>query len=158
MHKLLIFAFLAVIFIRGPGAASDPTAYACPESLPRIETEVNGHPLTLTVAATPEARECGISKRNGLPQNEGFLFVLPAPQPVAFWMKDTRIPIDIAFLDDAGRVLSIQQMVPLRTDVIYRSPQPVRYAIEVNQGWFARQGVGVGDVITLPLPVGLRID
>jgi len=158
MHKFLIFAFLAVIFAGGQGAASDPTAFACPENLPRIEAGVKGHVLTLSVAATPLTRECGISKRNGLPQNKGYLFVLPAPQPFAFWMKDTRIPLAIAFLDDAGRVLSIQQMVPLRTDVIYCSPQPVRYAIEVNQGWFAKHGIGIGDMITLPLPAGLRIE
>ena len=133
------------------------TAAACPLELPVISVTVNDTVLSLEVAALPAARNCGLSKRDFLPPDSGMLFVLPETMPFAVWMKDTRLPLAIAFLDAAGRVLSIEQMAPLRTDVIYESRQPVRYAVEVNQGWFQAQGVHVGDVLDLALPAGLHV-
>jgi hypothetical protein len=85
------------------------------------------------------------------------LFIYPTPGPRSFWMKDTIIPLSIAFLDDSGRILSIQQMRPMQTDKRYRSLQPVRYALEVNQGWFADHGIGVGDIVEMRLPVVIEI-
>jgi len=72
-------------------------------------------------------------------------------------MKDTQIPLSIAFLDDTGRILSIQRMTPMQTNERYYSPQPVRYALEVNQGWFADHGIGVGDIVEMKLPVVIEI-
>ena len=72
-------------------------------------------------------------------------------------MKDTHIPLSIAFLDDSGLILSIHQMTPMQTDERYRSLQPVRYALEVNQGWFAENGIGVGDLVEMKLPVVIEI-
>jgi uncharacterized membrane protein (UPF0127 family) len=127
-------------------------AGACPLQLPTTNITVNGADLNLEIAATPEERECGLSGSSELPPDCGMLFVLPKSMPFAVWMKDTRLPLSVAFLDAAGRVLSIEQMDPLRTDVIYESQQPVRYAIEVNKGWFSEHNVKVGDVIDLALP------
>lgn len=132
-------------------------ADACPLQLPTLTVNVNGIQLSLEIAATPKARKCGLSGRNGLPPNNGMLFVLPESMPFAVWMKDTRLPLSVAFLDSSGRILSIGQMPPLRTDVIYESPQPIRYAIEVNQGWFNEQDIRIGDVIELSLPVGVEV-
>ncbi len=72
-------------------------------------------------------------------------------------MKNTFIPLSIAFLDDSGRIISIQSMTPIQTDEHYRSPQPVRYALEVNQGWFDTRGIQVGDVVEMKLPVVIDI-
>jgi uncharacterized membrane protein (UPF0127 family) len=72
-------------------------------------------------------------------------------------MKDTSIPLTIAFLDGSGKILSIQDMVPLKTDEQYNSSQPASYALEVNQGWFSRRGIEVGDVVEMKLPVKLDI-
>jgi hypothetical protein len=72
-------------------------------------------------------------------------------------MKDTSIPLSIAFLDDNGRILSIQRMTPMQTDERYRSPQPVRYALEVNQGWFADHGIGIGNIVEMKLPAVIEI-
>ncbi len=72
-------------------------------------------------------------------------------------MKDTFIPLSIAYLDDYGQIFSIQDMVPLQTDPQYPSVHPAAYALEVNQGWFSRHGIGVGDVVEMKLPLVLNI-
>jgi uncharacterized membrane protein (UPF0127 family) len=109
------------------------------------------------LATTPKARACGLSNRVKLPENRGMLFIYAAPGPRTFWMKDTHIPLSIAFLDDSGLISSIQHMTPMQTDERYRSLQPVRYALEVNQGWFAEHGIGVGDLVEMKLPVVIEI-
>ena len=130
---------------------------ACPFELPVAEISLTGHPLTVELAGTPQARACGLSHRDKLPDNHGMLFIFPALEPRTFWMKDTRIPLSIAFLDDSGRIVSIHQMAPMQTNERYRSLQPARYALEVNQGWFASRGIGVGDMVEMKLPVVIEI-
>jgi len=125
--------------------------------LPVATISINGHPLAVELATTPKARVCGLSKRVNLPENHGMLFIYPTAGPRRFWMKDTQIPLSIAFLDDTGRILSIQRMTPMQTNERYYSPQPVRYALEVNQGWFADHGIGVGDIVEMKLPVVIEI-
>ncbi len=72
-------------------------------------------------------------------------------------MKNTYIPLSIAFIDDSGRILRIQHMTPMQTGERYYSLQPVRYALEVNQGWFAEHGIGVGEIVEMKLPVMIEI-
>jgi len=127
-------------------------AHACPLQLPSIKLYINGAQLILEIAATPEARRCGLSGREMLPPDAGMLFVLPETMPFAVWMQDTRLPLDIAFLDEAGRVVAIKQLDPQHQNLIYSSPRPVRYAIEVHRGWFAAHHVSVGDNLKIPLP------
>ncbi len=74
-----------------------------------------------------------------------------------FWMADTTLMLSIAFLDEDGRILSIHKMMPAKIQEHYRSPAPARYAIEVNQGWFAEHQIKVGEVIELHLPISLVI-
>jgi len=133
-------------------------ALACPLGLPTTVVEVNGARLELEIAATVEARACGLSRRTALAPDRGMLFVTPAPAVMSFWMKDTTLPLSIAFVGDDGRILSIQQMTPMQTEERYLPPEPVRFAIEVNQGWFERHGVEVGDALELRLPRVLRIE
>jgi uncharacterized membrane protein (UPF0127 family) len=131
--------------------------WACPLELPVATISINGHPLTVELATTPKARVCGLSNRVNLPENHGMLFIYPTIGQRTFWMKDTQITLSIAFLDDSGRILSIQHMPPMQTNERYHSPQPVRYALEVNQGWFAIHGIGVGDIVEMKLPVVIEI-
>ena len=131
--------------------------WACPLELPVATISINGHPLAVELAATPKARVCGLSNRVNLPENHGMLFIYPIIGQRTFWMKDTQITLSIAFLDDSGRILSIQHMPPMQTTERYHSPQPVRYALEVNQGWFAIHGIGVGDIVEMKLPVVIEI-
>ena len=130
---------------------------ACPLELPVATISINGHPLAVELATTPKARVCGLSNRVNLPENHGMLFIYPTIGQRTFWMKDTQITLSIAFLDDSGRILSIQHMPPMQTTERYHSPQPVRYALEVNQGWFAIHGIGVGDIVEMKLPVVIEI-
>ena len=85
------------------------------------------------------------------------LFVFPELRSHTFWMKDTSIPLSIAYLDESGQIFSIQDMLPLDTDKHYPSGQPASYALEVNQGWFGRHGIEVGDVVKINLPLVLDI-
>jgi uncharacterized membrane protein (UPF0127 family) len=130
---------------------------ACPYELPTIQVVVKGHDLTIELATTPEARSCGLSLRDSLPANRGMLFVYAEPEILTFWMKNTRMPLSIAFIDEAGRIVSIQKMNPFPLTTVYASPVPALYALEVNQGWFEKNGVGVGDVVELNLPITLDI-
>jgi hypothetical protein len=130
---------------------------ACPFQLPVATISIKGHTLAVELATTPKARGCGLSNRVKFPENHGMLFIYPIPGLRTFWMKDTHIPLSIAFLDDSGQILRIQHMTPLQTDERYRSLQPVRYALEVNQGWFAEHGIGVGDIVEMKLPVVIEI-
>jgi len=129
-----------------------PGGNACPLQLPNIVIDVNGVQLNLEIATTPEARRCGLSKRADLPSDTGMLFVLPETMPFSVWMKDTRLSLDIAFIDTKGKIVAIEQMDPLHSHKVYTSPQAVRYAIEVPSGWFTAHHVSVGDNLKIPLP------
>lgn len=103
------------------------------------------------VAATDEARRRGLMGRESLPPRGGMLFLFPKERRGGFWMKNTPLPLSIAFLDAQGRILTILDMDPCRTDPcpVYDPGHPYRAALEVNQGAFERLGVEVGDVATL---------
>ena len=84
--------------------------------------------------------------RKYLPKNQGMLFKFRTPTFASFWMRDTYIPLDIAFLDDNGKILQIESMTPLSTGIIYSNHQ-CRYALEVNKGWFTKNDIAVGSRI-----------
>jgi uncharacterized membrane protein (UPF0127 family) len=114
--------------------------------LPTRTLTIGGHPLTVEVAATPETRATGLMNRFSLQTDHGMLFVFEAPQPLAFWMKDTYVPLSIAFVDARGRILNIEDMRP-RDESTHWSKGVALYAIEMRQGWFAAKGIGAGDVV-----------
>jgi len=132
-------------------------ARTCPFELPITTATVKGRELTVEIAATPQSRSCGLSRRSRLPENRAMLFVYPKPQKLSFWMKETFVPLSIAFIDDAGRITAILKMDLMPATRLYSSPGKARYALEVNQGWFEENGVGVGDVVEFNLPVMLNI-
>ena len=134
-----------------------PASPACPIDLPTATIYLKGNPLTVELATTPTSRGCGLSHRHELPQNRGMLFIFADLRPRNFWMKDTFIPLSIAYLDKSGRIFSIQDMLPLQTDKQYPSVQPAACALEVSQGWFSRHGVEVGDIVEMKLPLVLNI-
>ncbi len=114
-----------------------------------------GHNVTLNVevADEPQERAQGLMNRQSLPDDAGMLFVWPADTAASFWMRDTVIPLSIAFVTAGGVVIDIQDMEPLSEERI-AAPQPYRYAVEVNQGWFGDNDVRVDDVLQLPVGVG----
>jgi uncharacterized membrane protein (UPF0127 family) len=130
---------------------------ACPLELPSATISIKGYTLTAELATTPAARACGLSRRDELPKDHGMLFIYPDMRPISFWMKGTKIPLSIAFLDDSGHIFSIQDMTPMQTDRRYHSSRPASYALEVNLGWFRRHGIDVGDAVKMKLPIVLDI-
>ena len=101
------------------------------------------------IAAAPEARQQGLMFRQELPEGEGMLFIFEADQILSFWMKNTYIPLTIAFIAWDGRIIDIKDMYP-HDETSVTSSRSVRYALEVPQGWFSRTGVQVGDIVKIP--------
>jgi len=95
------------------------------------------------VASTAEERREGLMYREDLPDGTGMLFVFPDERPRSFWMANTFIPLDIAFIDSGSRIVDIRQMEPETTDLT-ESDAPAMFALEVRQGWFADRGVEIG--------------
>lgn len=114
-----------------------------PAGLPVAEIVVGGQPLRVEIAADDASRSRGLMGREVLPAGTGMLFVYPDSAVRAFWMKDTPLPLDIAYLDGSGRVIDIQTMTPFSLEP-HRSAAPARYALEVPAGWFAAHGVAPG--------------
>jgi uncharacterized protein len=103
--------------------------------------------LFVEFADTNTKREYGLMNRKSLNHNGGMLFKFHFPTKLSFWMRDTYIPLDIAFIDDSGKILQIEEMIPLSTKPI-RSSNSCRYALEVNKGWFNNNGIKVGDIVS----------
>ncbi len=118
-----------------------------------IGGEGEGVELTVELAQTAAERSRGLMGREELPDNRGMLFVFPQDTETAFWMRDTLIPLSIAFIAEDGAILDVQDMEAL-SEELHRPPQPYRYALEVNQGWFQEHGFEMGDRVEIPDSVG----
>ena len=100
------------------------------------------------IARTDEERSTGLMHREKLADGEGMLFVFARDEVLSFWMKNTLIPLSIAFISSDGKIIEIRDMVPNSLETV-RSSRSVRYALEVPQGWFARAGINPGDTLIL---------
>ena len=101
------------------------------------------HNIRAEVARTPLQRQAGLMFRRQMAAHEGMLFVFDAPERQCFWMKNTPLPLSIAFITDDGSIVNIADMQPL-SEASHCSAQPVRFALEMNQGWFAKRGIKPG--------------
>jgi uncharacterized protein len=118
-------------------------ALSCKSSSVAFRADGRVSSLSIQVADTPSERAAGLANRAGLPADGGMLFDFGADSTSAFWMKDTSIPLSIAFIGSDGKVLAVKDMKPFDETPV-KPPAPYRYAIEVNQGWFASHGVKQG--------------
>lgn len=123
----------------------------CGARLPTLAISVKQHPLTVELAATAKSRTCGLAFRDELAEGHGMLFVFDRDQPLEFWMKDTRMPLSIAFLDAQKRIIDIIDMAEPFSEQRYRSSGSARYALETRLGWFRQQGISHGDQATFDL-------
>ena len=114
------------------------------DSLPTIELKIGSSRVVAEVAATIPTRTLGLMNRFSLQPDHGMLFVFDSAQPQAFWMKNTYIPLSIAFIAADGRILNIDDMAP-RTENTHPSLGAAMYALEMKKGWFAERGIGAGD-------------
>ena len=107
---------------------------------------IGGVPLLAEVADTNRSRQLGLMHRQFLAEHRAMLFVFSEPQSLCFWMRNTQIPLSIAYIDEHAKVIDIFDMQPLDENSICSST-PAQFALEVNQGWFERHQVQVGDLL-----------
>lgn len=118
-----------------------------PQSLPVTRIRVGTHPVDAEVAQDPQQRSLGLMFRFNLPADRGMLFVFPRAEPLGFWMRNTYIPLSIAYLDAGGTILNILDMKP-HDESPHPSAGPALYALEMRRGWFAERGIGPGTRVT----------
>lgn len=147
MH--LLFATLAAGGITvGVGAAS---AQPRP-NFPVISLTAGMHVIKAEVAATAEERQDGLMFRQKMGPNEGMVFVFGAPAGVCMWMKNTFLPLSVAFIDESGKIINIEDMKPQTSDS-HCAKKQAHYALEMNQGWFKQKNIKPGSLIEgLPRP------
>ena len=133
----LILTLCAVI---PPSAWSQEVAQT---TLPRTTLKAGMHLIQAQVASTPEQRSIGLMFRQQMPVNEGMLFVFETPAIQCFWMKNTLLPLTAAFVSDDGSIVNLVDMQPQTLDS-HCSTRPVRFVLEMNQGWFSKRGLQAG--------------
>jgi len=105
---------------------------------------INGHTIRVEIANSEQARRTGLMFRNTLPENAGMLFVYRTEGRYAMWLKNTLIPLSVAFIDRNGRIINIEDMRP-QTEDAHAALGSAAFALEANQGWFAKHGIRPGD-------------
>jgi uncharacterized membrane protein (UPF0127 family) len=116
-----------------------------------VRLTIKGKTLKVQVAQTEPEKAQGLMFRDSLGQEQGMLFVYEKEEFLSFWMKNTRLPLSIAFIDRNHRIVDIQDMEPFRLTT-HSSAIPAKFALEVNRGWFQKNGIHVGDSVSFALP------
>ena len=106
--------------------------------------KIKGHALRAELARTSDEKRTGLMFRRELGENSGMVFVSEREEPMAMWMRNTYVPLSVAFIDKDGRILNIEDMQPQTLDS-HESKGPAKYALEMNLGWFAKRGIKPGD-------------
>ena len=143
MRKPLAGALL--LAVASLALAQDPQT-----KLPRVRLAAGMHQIDAQVAQTNEQRATGLMFRKEMPQHEGMLFVFDQASVQCFWMKNTLLPLSTAFVADDGTIVNIADMKPQTLDS-HCSAKPVRYVLEMNQGWFKKKGLAAGARLTGPV-------
>ena len=118
-----------------------------PQRLQAIQLGAGMHNIRAEVAQTPDQRQKGLMYRRDLASHEGMLFVFDTPTPQCFWMRNTPTPLTIAFVAVDGAIVNLADMKPF-DEASHCSTQPVRYVLEMHQGWFAKRGIKAGFKLT----------
>ena len=111
--------------------------------MPHIELTASFHRIDAEVAADQPSRMQGLMMRKSMPANQGMLFVFPRAERHCMWMRNTFIPLSVAFMDADGVIINIEDMQP-QTENNHCARKPARYALEMNLGWFAQRGIKPG--------------
>ena len=131
-----------VLLLTGPSALTLATA----QELPRIELSVGMYRIDAEVVNTQETRMHGLMMRKEMPTHRGMLFVFDADSRHCMWMKNTLMPLSVAFLDGDGRIINVEEMKP-QTEDTHCAAKPARYALEMNAGWFKSRGLKPGTTL-----------
>jgi len=137
-----ILALFVVCFFTGE------KAFAQERGKPFFQLAVKGKKIRAEVVQTEEEKAKGLMFRESLGKDDGMLFVYDREAVLTFWMKNTPIPLSIAFMDQRGKIVDIQDMEPFSLQT-HASILPAKYALEMNQGWFKRNGIKMGDVVSI---------
>ncbi|MDD5250349.1 MAG: DUF192 domain-containing protein [Rhodocyclaceae bacterium] len=119
---------------------------AAAQRMPLVELSAGMYRIEAEVAATEPSRELGLMHRKAMAPQHGMLFVFDAPGKSCMWMRNTLLPLAVAFIDEHGRIINVEEMLP-QTDDNHCAAQPAKYALEMNAGWFKTRGFGAGTPI-----------
>ncbi|MBA4110603.1 MAG: hypothetical protein C0487_13535 [Leptothrix sp. (in: Bacteria)] len=128
-------------------ACTPALAQEGPQQLPTVPLGITFHTIKAEVARTPKQHEIGLMNRTSMGPNDGMIFVFDRPVQQCFWMKNTLIPLSIAFIADDGTIVNLDEMKPETLDT-HCSAKPVRYVLEMNTGWFSKRGLKAGTKVT----------
>lgn len=143
-HKLTLTAFLLILWV----PFTNLTADEAQAPLPKLQLGIAGKQLIAEIASTGNQRYLGLSFRSQLANDAGMLFVYPDEQALTFTMRNTRIPLSIAFIAE-NLVINEIHLMNVGPGQLFPSGKPAKYALEVNQGWFARHGIEPGTRIIM---------
>ena len=136
--RMLLLASILVVALPG---------WAQQAQLPLLELFAGMHRIEAEVAATTDSRQTGMMLRTIMPPQRGMLFVFPEVAKHCMWMRNTLLPLSVAFLDENGKIINVEDMQP-KTEDNHCARKPARYALEMNLGWFKTRGLGTGFAIT----------
>ena len=146
---ILVALFFAILPVRAQEAAQP--------SLPALTLRLGSHSITAEVADDDAKRTCGLMFRESLATDAGMLFVMPSVGPVGFWMKNTKLPLSIAYIDPQGTIVEIHDLEPHNEKVVRSAFPRIAYALEMARGWFSKNNVWPGEQIAgLPAPSRLQ--
>jgi len=136
------------MLLAAAAARAQPVPEGQPQTdLPRAQLTIRMYQIDAQVASTFRQREIGLMFRRQMPDREGMLFVFERPGVQCFWMKNTLIPLTAAFIADDGTIVNLADMAP-QTETGHCSAKPVRYVLEMNQGWFAQRHLAAGSKLS----------
>jgi uncharacterized membrane protein (UPF0127 family) len=147
--SLLLLAVACAAAGCDQAASPRSAASSQPSGLPTTKMNLGGKTFTIEIARTDKTREHGLMDRDSMPADHGMIFVFKDEQPRAFWMRNTRIPLDIVFISADGQIVSVHSMKPFDLSST-RSAGPAKYAIELNEGVAAAQNLKPGDKLEIP--------
>jgi uncharacterized membrane protein (UPF0127 family) len=139
LHYIALLVTCAATFVLQPVSAQERAQ----PRLPTVELTAGMHVIRAEIAATPQQQATGMMFRTEMGGNEGMLFVNDELGQRCFWMRNTLIPLTVAFIADDGTIVNTADMQP-RSEQSHCSAQPVRFALEMRQGWFAKRGLKAG--------------
>ena len=146
LYRLLFTLALSLLLI----ACARQEPMSAPESSDTyFPISIDGTPLQLQLALTQSEQNKGLMHRESMPTDHGMLFLFNQPEPRSFWMRNTRIPLDLSYFDASGRLLEIHALYPYDENGVPSRNQQVLIAIETNRGWFARNNIVAGAQIDL---------
>jgi uncharacterized membrane protein (UPF0127 family) len=157
MNPKPILIIMVVVSLSGCSTLSPPAdapearsagEFESPAGLPTGVVRIGDHAFNVEIAATARSRAQGLMDRQTLARNAGMLFVYDYPQTASFWMLNTPLPLEVAFIREDLSIASIRAMEPFSTET-HSSPEPVHYALELNTGELSRRGIAPGDTVVV---------